>query len=362
MNAHKLTWSWRSTLAASVLLGSGVLAPSVAHAQADDAAETAAARQLAVDGVKLAQADQCADAVDKLERAEKLKHSPIVLRYLGECEVKVGRWVEGSESLRKLLREPLPDNASPALQQAYESAANTLRDVKPRIPNMKLVVNAPHDADLKLKVDGKDVPATVVGVPLPTDPGDHQVEVTAQGFLKATSAVKLAPGGSATVTLELKRDPNAPIAVKAAPLTPAPASTHLGVVPAPVTEPAPVEHSHTTRALSYVSYGVAAVGLGVGIAFGASAMHDEKSLHGSCPGRVCTSDQQGTLDFAKTKGTISTIGFAVAGGGVALGTVLLFLSGDSGPSKNASAAPARTASFRPRASIGLGNVSLSGEF
>ncbi|HTQ02602.1 MAG TPA: PEGA domain-containing protein [Polyangiaceae bacterium] len=359
MNAHKLTWSSRSTLVASLALGSALCVPRVAHAEGDEAAETAAARQLAVDGVKLAQADQCSDAVDKLERAEKLKHSPIVLRYLGECQVKVGRWVEGSESLRKLLREPLPENATPALEQAYDSAANTLRDVKPRIPSMRLVVNAPHDADLKLKVDGKDVAATVVGVALPTDPGDHQIEVSAPGFLKATSSVKLAAGASTTVTLELKRDPNAPLA-KAAPVPAAAAAPQA--TSARASEAAPVEHSHVTRALSYVSYGVAAVGLGVGIAFGQSAMSDEKSLHNSCPGRICTPDQQSTLDFAKTKGTISTVGFAVAGGGAALGTILFFTSGDSAPSKNASAAPARSASLHPRAAIGLGNVTVGADF
>jgi hypothetical protein len=360
MSAHKLTWSWRSTLVASLALGGGLLAPCVAHAEGEDAAETAAARQLAVDGVKLAQADQCQDAVDKLERAEKLKHSPIVLRYLGECEVKVGRWVEGSESLRKLLREPLPENASPALEQAYDSAANTLRDVKPRIPSMRLVVNAPRDAELKLKLDGKDVAATVLGVALPTDPGDHQIEVSAPGYLKATSAVKLAPGGSATVALELKRDPNAPVASKQ--VSPPPPAPGLQASAAPVAEPAPVEHSHTTRALSYVSYGVAAVGLGVGIVFGQSAMHDEKSLHGSCPDHVCGPDQQGTLDFAKTKGTIATIGFAAAGGGVALGTILLLLSGDSSSSKNASTAPAHTAKLHPRANVGFGNVTVGADF
>ncbi len=361
MNAHKHTWSWRSTLALSLTLTGGLFTPCLAHAQGDDAAETAAARQLAVDGVKLAQADQCGDAVDKLERAEKLKHSPIVLRYLGECQVKVGRWVEGSESLRRLLREPLPENASPALEQAYDSAANTLRDVKPRIPSMRLVVNAPREAELKLKLDGKDVATTVLGVALPTDPGDHQVEVSAPGFLKASSSVKLAPGGSTTVTLELKRDPNAPVAASPA-AAPAATSSSLHPAAAPAPEPAPVEHSHTTRALSYVSYGVAAVGLGVGIAFGQSAMHDEKSLHDSCPGHVCTPDQQSTLDFAKTKGTISTIGFAVAGGGAALGTILLLTSGDSAPSKNASVKPVRTASLHLRAAIGLGNVTVGADF
>jgi hypothetical protein len=183
MNAHRLSISWRSALVPTLGFFVALACPAVAHAEGDnEAAETAAARTLAVDGVKLAQSDKCSEAVDKLERAEKLKHSPIVLRYLGECQVKVGRWVEGSESLRKLLREPLPENASPALTTAYEGAAATLRDVKPRIPSMKITLDAPADTQFTIKVDGKELAASAVGVALPADPGEHTIEATAQAF------------------------------------------------------------------------------------------------------------------------------------------------------------------------------------
>ena len=74
-------------------------APSV-RAEDASAAETAAARSLAVDGLKLAQANNCAEAVPKLERAEKLYHSTVVASRLGECLVSVGRLVEGTEILR----------------------------------------------------------------------------------------------------------------------------------------------------------------------------------------------------------------------------------------------------------------------
>jgi hypothetical protein len=343
---------------------SGLLVAGGAHAQGEaDAAETAAARALAIEGVKLAQADKCGDAVDKLEHAEKLKHSPIVLGHLGECQVKLGRWVEGSESLRKLLREPLPENPTAALSEAYENAAVTLRDVKPRIPTMKIVLNAPADADFTVKVDGKDVADSVVGVALPTDPGDHEVEVTAPGYLKASSVVKLAPSASAFVTLDLKRDPSAPLPVKAAPAA-APVASAPAQAANTSTESAQPSHgSSTGRVLGYISYAVAAGGLGVGIAFGQSAMHDEKALQSQCPNQVCPPEQKDSLDFAKTKGTISTIGFTVAGAGLTLGTILLFTS--SGPSKQrANAAPPKTASggFKAKAKVGLGSVALAAEF
>ena len=62
-------------------LGTGVLQLSllgVASAEEDSATEIAAERTLAVDGLKLAQAGKCDEAIPKLERSEKLHHSAIV--------------------------------------------------------------------------------------------------------------------------------------------------------------------------------------------------------------------------------------------------------------------------------------------
>ena len=347
----------RAPLLSALALTSAFAAPRTALAQ-DDAAETAAARGLAVEGVKLAQSDHCDQALEKLEPAEKFKHSPIVLRHLGECQVKVGRWVEGSESLRKLLREPLPADASPALSAAYESATATLRDIKPRIPNMKILLNAPADVDVTVKVDGKVVADSVVGIALPTDPGDHEVEATAPGFFKASSSVKLLPSASAFVTLELKRDPNAPRPEKAAASTAATAGAKRETAPTSAAPAHPADHgSNTGKVLAYTSYALAAASLGAGIVFGQSARNDEKALETACPNHVCSEAQRDALDSAKTKGTISTIAFATAGAGLTLGTILLVTSSGS-HSESATARPA----VRAQAKLGLGSVSVVGDF
>ncbi len=364
MTARNARSSRRSAIVHALTCVAVLAYPTLSYAQGDaDAAETAAARTLAVEGVKLAQADKCSEAVDKLERSQKLKHSPIVLSHLGECQVKVGRWVEGSESLRKLLREALPENATPALSAAYESAAATLRDVKPRIPSMKIMLDLPPNTEFTVKVDGKEVADSVVGVALPTDPGDHTIEATAPGFLKASSTVKLQPASAALVELELKPDPTAK--VQAAALAAPPASTPARAAPRLPAQAPPARATHGSnpgRVLAWVSYGVAAVGLGTGIVFGQSAMSDEKSLRSSCPGRVCTLEQQDALDFAKTKGTIATVGFAVAGGGAILGTVLLLTSSASSGNARATKPEGIAGISRPRALLGIGGVALAGDF
>jgi hypothetical protein len=336
------------------------------------AAETAAARTLAVDGLKLAKAGQCTEAVDKLERAEKLKHSAIVLGRLGECYVSLGKLVQGSELLRKMLREPLPAEPSPALQQVYERAQQLVQETKPKIAGLTINLTGAKEATPTLLVDGAEVPATVLGVELPVDPGEHAIEVRAPGFLKAKGRATLATGEKQAISLELKRDPNAVVPeAAAAPVGPvanptAPnAATNNASAGLSVPPPEPVHHSSSTRTLGYVSYGVGAVGLGLGLVFGRAAMQDKDTLDNECPNKVCSSDQSDKLDSAKTKGLVSTIGFGVGAAGVVLGTVLVIAgSGGDSSSSGSGSSHARTArtSFRPKAAIGFGSVQVGADF
>ncbi|MGC4095232.1 MAG: hypothetical protein QM756_46385 [Polyangiaceae bacterium] len=149
----------------------GVL-PAVARAEEDpSAAETAAARALAVDGLKLAKAGQCREAVEKLERAEKLRHSPIVLARLGECYVNVGKLVQGTEALRKFLREPLPADANATLKEAYEHAQTVVQETKGNIAGLTVALTGADKAKVTLTVDGNEVPSTLIGVEMPIESG-----------------------------------------------------------------------------------------------------------------------------------------------------------------------------------------------
>src|SRR3954469_9819767 len=152
LHRHRASGHW---ITAAVLC-SGALQLAelgVAHAEEDTATETAAARTLAVDGLKLAQSGKCDEAIPKLERSEKLHHSAIVLSRLGECQVSRGKLVEGTEMLRRVRREPLPASPSPALSKAYERAQVVLDTAKPKIAGLTISVSVPAGAELKLTVD-----------------------------------------------------------------------------------------------------------------------------------------------------------------------------------------------------------------
>ena len=360
------SWS-RITLAA---LGSGVLQLSllgVAHAEEDSATETAAARTLAVDGLKLAQAGKCEEAIPKLERAEKLHHSPIVLSRLGECQVTAGKLVEGTEMLRKVLREPLPANPSPALNKAYERAQIVLDTAKPKIAGLTVSVSAPPGVELRLAVDGVVVANTLVDSELPADPGDHLVEASAPGYLKAAARITLSAADKKTVALKLEVDPNAPAPTQAGkgPDTQPMAAAQVTAAAATPQDSAPKAPAKSpSRAAAYVSWGVGAAGVGVGTAFGVMAMKGKSDLDGQCQDNSCPPSSSASVDSAKRNGNISTIAFAVGGAGLVLGTVLYFSIGSGSAETHASSTPARgfAGLTRGRAMIGPGSVQLAADF
>jgi len=361
------SWS-RITIAA---LGTGVLQLSllgVASAEEDSATEIAAARTLAVDGLKLAQAGKCEEAIPKLERSEKLHHSAIVLSRLGECQVSEGKLVEGTEMLRKVLREPLPANPTPALSKAYERAQTVLDAAKPKLAGLTISVAAPPGAELRLTVDGMVVANTLLDSELPADPGEHVVEANAPGYLKATTRVTLASADKKTVALRLEVDPNAPVPVPVNAGAEANSAQVAQVAPAkavaPVAAPPEAPPQAPSRAAAYVSWGVGVVGIGVGTAFGVMAMKDKHHLDGQCQNNNCPQSSSDAVDSAKQKGNISTIAFAVGGAGLVLGTVLYFSLGSGSAEAHASSAPPRgfAGLQRGRAMIGPGSVQLAADF
>jgi hypothetical protein len=367
MTSRRQRPSWsRITIAA---LGTGVLQLSllgVANAEEDSATETAAARTLAVDGLKLAQAGKCEEAIPKLERAEKLHHSAIVLSRLGECQVTEGKLVEGTEMLRKVLREPLPANPSPALSKAYERAQTVLDSAKPRIAGLTVSVSAPPGADLRLLVDGVAVASSLVDSELPADPGDHIVEASAPGYLKATARVTLGSADKKTVTLKLEVDPNAPAPTpinagpEAGPAAAALATPKQTAAPAPVAPQPPAKSPN--RAPAYISWSIGLAGVGVGTAFGIMAMNGKNDLN--CQNNNCPAGSEAEVDKAKRNGNISTIAFAAGGIGLALGTVFYFTLGSSSAEAHAKNLPARSFAGlqRGRAMIGPGSVQLAADF
>jgi hypothetical protein len=308
--------------AAVVALGS-----RTASAQEQPQAENvAAARSLGLQGIQLADSGDCKGAIEKLSRAESLYHAPSILGRLGECQVMVGQIVLGTENLNRVAREELAPTAPKAFRDAKERAKTVLNTALPKIARLTVKVD-PADAKPQVTVAGAPIPAALIGVERPTDPGTHEVVISAPGYLEQHKSVTLAEGGSQELAIVLEKDPNA--AAAAAP-PPPPPPVVVAPPPAPAADTAPKRNN----TLAYVALGVGGAGLVVGGITGFLALGKKGDLEG-CKEERCPTSQKDTLDSAKTMATVSTVGFAVGFVGVGAGVVLLLTGGGASSASNA---------------------------
>ena len=311
------------TLGLLFTLTSSLVAPAAFAQDQPQAESIAAARSLGMQGIKMADAGDCQGAIEKLSRAESLYHAPSILGRLGECQVKVGQVVMGTENLNRVVREQLAANAPKAFRDAQERAKGVLNNALPKIAHLTVRVDPP-DAKPQVTVAGAAIPPALIGIERPTDPGTHEVVVSAPGYLEKKSTVTLAEGGSQEIAVRLEKDPAAAAATTPPPVAPTPIVTTAPTAPPADTAP---KKSNT---LAYVALGVGGAGLVVGGVTGFLALGKKGDLKG-CESTKCPSSQQDTLDSAKSMATISTVGFTVGFVGVGLGVVLL-LTGNNNSS------------------------------
>jgi hypothetical protein len=357
----------RASLVASVVsLGivvSLTLAARDGHADEPTAADIASARKIGFEGMQLAEKGNCAAAIDKLARAEKLFHAPTTLGRLGECQVLTGRIVEGTENLGRVAREELAANSPVAFVAARARARKQLSAATPKLAHAKIIVKAPPDATVSVTVDSAPVNAANLGEDRVLDPGPHVVDATAPGYFKAHAEINLQEGGSEQVTLKLIVDPEAARAARVAaattppsPSTSPPPSTSepSSTTPGTDTRSPAAEASGPNRTLAYVVLGVGVVGLGVGTVFGLNAMSKKNELSSACPNKSCRASEQSNIDSAKFAGTISTVAFGVGGAAVILGGVLFFTASSSSSAASTATPPKLVA--RPYFDIGSAGV------
>jgi hypothetical protein len=183
-------------------------------AQSD--ADKATARTLAEEGIALKQAQKYEEALDKLTRAQQIFDAPTHLLLIGQCQVALGKLVEGAETFRRLQRSKLDAGAPPAFVKAKQQADDELRAVEPRIPKVRIQL-IPEDVEgFEIRIDGVAVPAAVVGVDRVANPGHHVVEVSAPGYRTAQVQLQLTEGQVLPVEVRLERDgtPAAPVKAK----------------------------------------------------------------------------------------------------------------------------------------------------
>ncbi|MCU0690514.1 MAG: hypothetical protein MUF54_03855 [Polyangiaceae bacterium] len=172
-------------------------------------ADKATARALAEQGVRLKHKQQYEQALGNLQRAQKIYDAPTHLLLIAQCQVALGKLVEGAETYRELLRRKLPANAPAAFQTAQEQARTELEQVEARIPSIRIGVQPDPVRGLQLRIDGVAAPSAVVGVDRLINPGHHVLEATAPAYRPAQVQVQVSEGQHVPVHVVLQPEPAA---------------------------------------------------------------------------------------------------------------------------------------------------------
>jgi len=276
----------------------------------------ATARQLGTEGLRLAETGNCSAAIEKLSRAEKLHHAPTTLERLGECEIATGHYVDGTEDLRRVMREHIPEGSPSVFLTAQSRAKAALDQATPHIGRVRVDVAGPSAGDVVLKIDNVPVSNATLGVERPIDPGAHTIEASAPGFKASSQKFDVGDGGSRAVTLTLERAPEQP-----KPIVLGQSPVHEDAHPTPVT---------TTRrnyVPAFVAFGGAGAALAFGGIFGGVALAKKNDLVSACGGTTsCPASQRSAFDDTKTFANLSTVGFVVAGITAVAGVVLVIVA------------------------------------
>ncbi len=276
-----------------------------------DPATLSAARALAEEGLALYDKGQFAAALDKLDRADALIHAPTTGLYAARCLENLGRLVDASERYLQVSRLQLEPSAKDVFKTAVVDAGKAYEALKARIPKLAIGVRGAPDKEIQVSMDGKALPAALVGVNRPTDPGTHAIEGKwGERVVKRTVVLK--EGATEEVILDF-----------------------TGAA-------GPAQPGSPLRTVGWVAAGTGVAGLvlggvtyGVGLSMRSDLVASGCSQSLECPDTAAIRDK---VDAYRTVGGIAAPAF-IAGGVLAAGGVVLILTAPSTqPSKAGSAA------------------------
>jgi len=327
-----------------VLVAVAVTAAAPALA-APTAAQRETARRLMDEGKERMRAGDKERAVQAYQKAHDLMHVPTTGIALAKAQLAIGHYVEARDVALEVVRMPRETGEPPVFEQSRKAARELEASVKPRIPTVKIVVKGGKAT--AVTVDEVEVAPLLLGEPVALNPGKHLIVARNADGVAKRADVDLAERDAKLVELEL---PAAKPAVVTAPV-PAPPSES-----ATSSRPARMERSTAGDALVYGGFGLATAGLLVGGVTGAMALGKAGEVKPYCENGICDPAAESDLAGARSLATISTIGFAVAGAGVALGIVGLVLP------RTKSESALHFTERRTAVWVGPGSVGLRGAF
>ena len=287
-----------------------VAAPALAANESGDGDARTAARALAAQGAQAFEQHDFERALGLFERASAIVAAPTITLMQARALVELGRLVEAADAYEETQRLLAVDPSNEAFRQAGEAARQELELLLQRMPTLRVrVLGGTSGEPVDILIDGKKLSAEQAAIDRPTNPGDHRLEARAPDGRVGNRQVTLAEG--AHMDVEITLAPIAPV-----------------VAPPPAVAPQPVVSGGSTRTLGWVLGITGAAFTTVGAVTGIMALNDNATLEAVCkPG--CPVDEADTIDAWRRERTLSYVSFGL--GALGLGAGAYFILSDHTP-------------------------------
>lgn len=292
----------RLALVAALQLGAlGLGCPAEAQTSDPSAADLASARELYREGKELRTKGDLRGALERFKAAHSYGQTPVTGLELGKTHMQLGELVEARETFLSIGRLKVASDETEKSADARKEAEELAESLRPRIPTLVVKVSGlPPGSDPKITVDGAATPMVESSSMRKVNPGEHAIVIHA-GTREEKRSVALAEGETKDVDVTF------------------PAVAEQPKAPAAAGEKRPI------HVLTWIGAGVGVAGLAVGTVTGLIALNKAGAVTDACRGLVCPPSAKSDVDAGRTAGNISTIGFALAGVGVAAAAVGFFV-------------------------------------
>lgn len=312
------------TLAATRVRRGACLALAVAltcaasNAKAEDAdAETrTAAREMASQGAEAFEKRDYETALDRFQRAAALFRAPSISVMEARTLAKLGRLIAALDKYVETRHSPLSPDAPEVLQRAVNDATREGEELRARIPLLRISIvgKRPRPGELKVTLDGKPVPAALLDVERPLDPGHHEIEAASAGLIPIRRRIELSEGEHRLLEIQFGAS--------------APDQRLLLTADARAHADPPLARDEKPSAMppltmwGWAATGLGVVGLGTSAATGMIALGRKSDLDSACtPG--CPPSSADAIDSFRLNRTVSYVSLLVGAAGLGVGGYIL---------------------------------------
>jgi len=182
-----------------IALVPGLRTPSLLAAPEPTPSELSVARRLFDEGRAAEDASRWSEAAEKFRRATTIKDTPGLRFHLARCHEEQGALVEALVEYDRA-RELIDGGVRAA--DVEKLLAEARERVRAKVA--QLTLQLPSDVQqVSVELDGKALSASVLGVPMPINPGKHRLSAVAAGRTRFATELTLGVGEVRQLPIEL---------------------------------------------------------------------------------------------------------------------------------------------------------------